>query len=722
MIVLGINGVDEIFHDASATLVADGKIIASVEEERFNRKKHTNGLPFEAINYCLRKAGVSFAEVDHVGYYLDPDVLLKTFYTDVLETYRCDPAGIAYMANAAANIRCVEAKLRQRFPFGAGTKLHFLNHHLVHASSAYHISGFDRAAVLTVDGSGDHESSTLYLGSPYGLEKVHEFLIFPESLGFIYTIFAAHLGLNWISGPGKLMGLAGYGAPDMRLFNDIILLREDCQRPVEIDLSFFDYFRGGAGLSAKALERFGEPLVEGGKLTQAHIDLAASVQKALERAILHIVRQVPKLLPQEKNLCFSGGVALNVTTNRRIMQLGLFDTLFVPPPAYDGGTSLGCALYLDSKFSGRWRYRFDVYTGPDIEIDFEIEQACHSLDHEIEWERLSQDDLIQRAVDCLVSNKFIGWVQGRMECGPRALGNRSILANAMDANVKDNLNARVKKREGFRPYAPSVLREESSQWFDLEDSPFMLLEATVRPEKRHLVPGIVHVDGTSRPQTVTEQANPRYYRLIRSFFERTGVPMVLNTSFNRHGEPIVNRPEEAIAVLLETELDDLFLGSYHVRRKSAQNGIRRRQTDDSASLEEIENLIQLTRVVAHNRARVTGRDPAIIVTDNRQWSYAAAIRLRAGSQMFLEGDRLRARIDTTVEEGRIGVLFVADDLQTTIGNPAEVSKSDGDILLDVVIDNVPPTGWLVFRNNASGSVPSICTVRSIRTFRIRRSR
>jgi carbamoyltransferase len=597
MIILGVSGAEAIFHDSSATLLIDGKIVASVEEERFNRKKHSDGLPFNAIAYCLRTGGVSASDIDHVGFFLEPDVLLKRMYGDIAQQYGRLPRTIAHLAEATSNSFRMEERLRERFTFGTGTRFHYLNHHLTHASSAYHISGYERAAVLTMDGFGERASSTLHAGSPSGLERIHEFMAFPASLGLVYNAMAAHLGLGWDSGPGKLMGLAGYGTPDPHLFEDVIVVRDDRRTPVEIDASFLDFFRlaliwstlqrqaadgrtrtfgrtssfvrGASGLSDAAMRRVGEPRMAGDPLTQRHCDLAASIQHALERAILQIVRQVPQWLPHETNLCLAGGVALNVTANRRILDSGLFERLFVTPPANDGGTSLGCALYLDSRQSGRWSYDFDVYSGPHIEHDFDIAAACAAFGARITYEALHEDELIRRAADCLVANKLIGWVQGRMECGPRALGGRSILANPMDAGIKDALNARVKKREGFRPYAPSVLREASGNWFDLDDSPFMLLEATVHPHQRHRVPGIVHLDGTSRPQTVTESTNPRYYRLIRAFGERTGVPLVLNTSFNRHGEPIVNRPEEAIAVLLDTELDELFLGPYHVRRNGA---------------------------------------------------------------------------------------------------------------------------------------------------------
>jgi carbamoyltransferase len=596
MVILGINGLDDMFHDSSAALVVDGKIAACVEEERFDRRKHSSGLPLRAIDYCVRKAGAAYSAIDHVGYYLDPDVLLKTFYTEIVGQYAHVPRAMAHIAAAADRARSVEARLRETFPLTPSTCFHFLNHHLCHAASAFYISGFERAAVLTIDGSGERESCTLYAGGPDGLRKVHDFLLFPQSLGFVYNVVAAHLGLTWVSGPGKLMGLAGHGIADPHLFDDIIRLRDDCCKPVEIDLSFCNPIRMAAQwsgwkrraarhedaasakmegarvtsyFSAAVRDRFGPAVPEGGGLDYRHSALAASMQVAIERAILHIVHQVTRLLPDETKLCLAGGVALNIGANRRIVDSGLFERTFITPPAYDGGTSLGCALELDSRYSGRRRYDFDVYCGPDIERDFDIAAACASFHGAIRWEKLSEGDLVRCAADALAAHKLIGWVQGRMECGPRALGNRSILANPASPTVKHALDSGVKKREPFRPYAPSILQEESAEWFDIENSPFMLLEATVRHEKRARVPGIVHVDGTSRPQTVSYTANPRYYRLIRAFFERTGIPMVLNTSFNLHDEPIVNRPEEAIKALIETELDALFIGPYLVRRAPA---------------------------------------------------------------------------------------------------------------------------------------------------------
>ena len=711
MIILGINGVDGIFHDASASLLVDGAIVASVEEERFNRKKHTNGLPVQAIEYCLKKAGAAFSDIDRIGYYLQPEILRKTCLTDIVSRFHVDPSRLAYVEQAAASIEGVEARLRQRFAFGPETKFHFLNHHVAHAASAYYVSDFDSAAVLTIDGSGERESSVLFRGCGKSLQKVHDFLVYPDSLGYLYNVFAAHLGLSWISGPGKLMGLAAYGCPDTHRLADIVKLNDDPSRPIEIDLAFFDYYLGGPGLSAAGMERFGAPLAAGATLTQWHFDLAAAVQNALEQAVLHLARQIHHYLPQERNLCLSGGVALNVTSNRRIRDLGGFDGFFVSPPAYDGGTSLGCALFLDAGFAGRWKRFFDPYLGPNIENDFDIESALRGFAGYIEWQRLAESDLIEQAADCLTQGRFIGWVQGRMECGPRALGNRSILANPTGAATKDRLNAGIKKREAFRPYAPSVLQEECSNWFDLEDSPYMLLEAMVHPDRRERIPAVVHVDGSSRPQTVTAAQNPRYYKLIRRFFERTGIPLVLNTSFNQHGEPVVNRPEEAVIVLLATELDDLFLGDYHVRRNPANSRSLEYVSVGGLGVwkqDEIPGLFDLSEI--------GGALPHVSTLPD-QWSYAAAVPLHpASSHLAGIGHKLLLRIQLSVEMGRIGLLFVEDDLRTVLGEPVEQAPSLQASWIDILLDPAPASGWLVIRNCAPGGNPSACTISGIRGF------
>lgn len=570
MIILGINGVDGIFHDASATLIVDGHIVASVEEERFNRKKHTGGVPFESIRFCLKKAGATFAEIDHIGYYLDPAVLKRVFVDDVCEQFGCDPGPITYYGNAAERIALVPQALERTFGPAPKARFHFLNHHLAHASSAFYVSPFDDAAILTIDGSGDRETMAVYRGQGASIEKVRDILVYPYSLGFIYTIVAAHLGLDWISGPGKLMGLAGYGEPDPSLFSDVIKLTDDPVRPLDIDLSFFDYHTGGRGLSPKGLERLGAPREEGAPIEKSHERLAASMQKRLEEAIVHVAGFIPVHAPGAKRLCLAGGVALNVRANRRVLDMGMFDRVFVAPAASDAGTSLGCALYLQAALTHAAPHECDVYLGPDIERDFDIGEALRQRQDAVAFEKFGEEQLVSAAAADLAMNRIVGWVQGRMETGPRALGARSILANAANPRAKEELNARVKKREAFRPYAPSVLAGLAADWFDLAESPHMLFEARVRDDARSRIPGVTHVDGTSRPQTVVASDNPRFHRLLTAFHRRTGLPLVLNTSFNRHGEPIVNSPAEAIDVLVAEDMDSLYLGDYRVTRRSTK--------------------------------------------------------------------------------------------------------------------------------------------------------
>lgn len=558
-----MNGIDGIFHDSSASVVKDGRILASVEEERFNRKKHTNGIPFGAIDYCLKLAQVKLEQIDHIGYYLDPAVMRRALYSDVIERYGAKEEKVRYIADAADRVAGVKQKLMETYGISGDIDFRYINHHLSHAASAYYISGFEEAAILTLDGSGDKETCVLFKGEGPKIAKVRDILEYPESLGFIYTVLADHLGLGWIEGPGKLMGLAGYGKPDPNFFDEVVILREDSSCPVEIDVSYFGYHLGEK-LPQKSIEKFGTPREPGKPFSEAHYNLAASTQYMLERSVVHIAKFIPELLPGFNNLCFAGGVALNVRTNRSLMDTGLFKSLFVPPPAYDGGTSLGCALLLAAEETGQKEFGFEVYCGPNIEADYSVENALATYAGRIRSEQLNEDQIADIASDYVLHDKIIGWAQGRMECGPRALGNRSILANPTNPRAKDELNTRVKHREPFRPYSPTVLLEECANWFDMEESPYMLMEANVLKEKRGMIPGAVHIDGTSRVQTVSAEQNRPYYKLIRRFFEKTGVPLVINTSFNQHGEPMVNRPEEAIEMLLATEMDALFIGRYHI--------------------------------------------------------------------------------------------------------------------------------------------------------------
>ena len=574
MITLGINGVSGIFHDASATIIKDGQLIASVEEERFNRNKHSNGIPFQAIEYCLESAGIDYHEIDNIGYYLQPDVLLENMYNRMISEYGAEPEKVRYIQEVSERISSIPSELSKYFKvdLDISPDFKFLNHHLCHAASAYYPSNYQRAAVLVIDGSGDRESISLYKGEENKLEKVHDFMIFPQSLGFIYSMFSAHLGLGSIEGPGKLMGLSAYGNDCRDLVEDLVSFNDDPYMPVTMHLEHFSYHTGHGDFSDALVQRFGPARKPEDELTEFHRDIAASIQSLISDAIMHIFRQIPVLLPDEKNLCYAGGLALNVLTNRRMHDEKLFDEIFITPAAYDGGCSLGAAYYLHSLSTPlRIDPVFMPYFGPDTTKNFDLPSALERFSDQIDYERLDDRQLFKLAASdlaCKDHQMIVGWVQGSMELGPRALGNRSMLTSPINKDSKYELDRRVKKREGFRPYAPSVLEEHSSNWFDLEYSPYMLLEAKVHEDKRDRVPGIVHVDGSARPQTVNKNINPRYYQLISEFYNITSVPVILNTSFNRHGEPITNTPEEAILVLLETDLDVLYIENWRITKKN----------------------------------------------------------------------------------------------------------------------------------------------------------
>lgn len=581
MNVLGINGIDGLFHDASASLAIDGVIVAAVAEERFTRIKHAGGIPWNAITWCLQKGHVAFSELDAMGYYLQPDRLAQTFVDDIVTHWGGDAIRLRYYLDAAEAIRHVPERLVERFgPTRAS--FHFLNHHLCHAESAYHPGLPGVTAILTIDGAGDRETAMLHVGRDGRLRPVRSMLDYPESLGYVYSVFAHHLGFDWISGPGKLMGLAGYGDPRRVCLDDVIRIDERSEKAVSVDLSFFDYHLGGNGFSLQGSERFGRRRMPDEPIEAIHQDLAASVQRRLEDAMVALARSAKSLVPGADRLSLAGGVALNIRAHRRIVDAALFDQVTVAPAASDDGTSIGAALHLSRSLDpGRpLTSPFAnprLYLGPDIERDYDLLGALDVLRDQIDVERLGDEELARRGAALLAQHAIIGWARGPMECGPRALGHRSILANPTDPMVKSTLNRRVKGREEFRPYAPSILAEHAADWFDLRsangatmESPFMLLEAAVQPDRASRVPGIVHVDGTSRPQTVRESDEPVYHRLLTEFHALTGVPMVLNTSFNRHGEPIVNTPEQAIEVLLATELDALFLGSYVVTRRAVE--------------------------------------------------------------------------------------------------------------------------------------------------------
>lgn len=619
MYVLGINAV---YHDSAACLVRDGDVIAAAEEERFNRIKHgkrpvpftTWELPFGAIDYCLAEAGITMADVDHVAYSYDPAILLDEMLdrstitlplepsagsnpgarsspgagpnpgagiagataqstmqasgvgTAVAERLAAktdtkaadawespwDPLFLSYIVNAPRQLAAAAPHhLKKRFagitpdgPF----QWHYVEHHLAHAASAFLPSPFDEAAIMTIDGRGEAATTTYSMGRGTTIERIGEVRM-PHSLGMLYEAVTEHLGFLRSSDEYKVMALASYGSPHQaREFRQLIRTTDD----------------GGYRVDMERLpELLGPPRARGSAFEQKHFDIAASLQWALEDAVLDLAKTL-HARTGARNLVLAGGVALNCVMNARLRDEGPFSAVWVQPASGDSGTALGAALHVWAQESGveRVDYVMDrAFLGPEYSDD-EVEAF-------LRWSKLPyrrMADVAGETADLLAEDRIVGWFQGRMEFGPRALGARSILASPLKERMRDRLND-IKDREDFRPVAPVVLEEHAAEWFDtMGPSPFMLFVDDVRPEMADHVPAIRHVDGSARLQTINRDQNPRYYDVIDAFSQRTGVPVLVNTSFNTRGEPIVCSPRDAIECFWASPLDDLVIGSFHLQK------------------------------------------------------------------------------------------------------------------------------------------------------------
>jgi carbamoyltransferase len=552
--VLGINCFS---HDTSACLLRDGRIVAFVEEERFDRQRHTKRFPDSAIGFCLRQGGVGVNQVDAVAFAHRPGLDFARGALDALR--RCAAKRLAVQAYVDANLARKELAFRRRWGY-RGRIVH-VGHHDAHAASAFYASPFDQAAVLTLDRGGDFLSTTLQHGrgtSLLPLAAVRN----PDSLGEVYSALTWYLGFKPNADEGKTMGLAPYGRG--KLVDDLgDLVRRTPDGRFQVNLSWFAYHREGGWLSRRFLERYGPPRVPGGEITELHEDLAHAVQVLIEEVALHVARSL-RARSGSRNLCLAGGVALNSVMNTRLLQEAGFEEVFIQPAASDAGNALGAALWVWHQQLGRPREApmEHAFWGPDFPA-----RACE--------EAVSGRGLVVRPVQdapaeaarLLADAAIVGWYQGRAEVGPRALGARSILADPRRPDMKDLLNARVKRREAFRPFAPSVLHERGPDWFGgYYPNPFMLLVLPVRRDRQEAIPAVTHVDGSARLQTVTAGFNPAFHRLISEFGRRTGVPLVLNTSFNLQGEPIVLRPAEAVEDFLRSDMDALFLGDLLVAK------------------------------------------------------------------------------------------------------------------------------------------------------------
>ncbi len=571
-VILGHNA----YHgDASAALVVDGVLVNAVEEERLNRVKHSAGFPGLAARWCLEDAGIAASAVDHVAVARDPSAnlvrkLLRAARTPSIDFLRSRLANAAQVRNVKAELATglglAESELRAQF--------HHVEHHQAHCASAFFVSPFDEAAILSVDGFGDFASTMLARGTGTRIE-VLERVLFPHSLGIFYTAVTQWLGFPKYGDEGKVMGLAPYGE---RAYLDELRRVVDLSGPLfRLNLEYFTHHIEGVDMTwdqatptigrifSPELERLLGPARQPDEpLTKRHEDVAASLQAMLEEGYLHVIRTLHERAPSA-NLALAGGVALNAVANGRIRNETPFEELYIQPAAGDNGTSIGAAYHVWNQQLGRPRgfVMRHAYTGPQ----FDDEQIAEALGASgFDGRRVEDDQLYEWSAEQLDAGKVIGWFQGRAEFGPRALGNRSIVVDPRRHDMKDLLNARIKHREPFRPFAPSILAEEAAQWYEDDyPSPFMVLVYKTRPEKREVIPAVNHVDDTGRVQTVTPADNGRYYRLIEAFRERTGVPVILNTSFNEN-EPIVCTPEEALACFGKTRMDALVLGNYIVER------------------------------------------------------------------------------------------------------------------------------------------------------------
>src|SRR5579871_1936547 len=575
--ILGLNS----FHaDSSAVLLKDGELIGAVAEERLNRVKHFAGFPALAIREVLDLAGIGIADVDHIGINKDSkaNLMAKLGFalTNLGRITKMARQRLEYRAKVrnTPNLLCEALGIR---PTQLRAQIHNIEHHLCHAASCFLVSDFDRAAIFSVDGFGDFASTLTAVGQGTQIEVLDRTL-FPHSLGILYTMVCQFIGYDKYGDEGKVMGLAPYGEPSYDDFFDRLVRLKPNGR-FELDLDYFLHHREGvdysfdeqgypsvAPLFSEAMvQEFGRPRQHGEELTQRDKDLAASLQKCLEKAYFHILNHLYEQTHCEA-LCLAGGVALNSVANGQIFERTPFRQIYTQPAAGDDGTAIGVAYYVHNCVLGQPRPRLmdHAYTGREYG-DEQIQPILDQADGIIA-ERVAEPELYQRTAAAIAAGEIVGWFQGKMEWGPRALGNRSIVAHPGLPHMKDLLNSRIKHREWFRPFAPSVLEERVGECFEqTHPSPFMMLVYKTRPEAREKLCAVNHIDDTGRLQTVSRPDNPRYYALIEAFAARTGIPVVLNTSFNEN-EPIVCTPQEALDCFLRTRMDLLVLGNWMIRR------------------------------------------------------------------------------------------------------------------------------------------------------------
>ncbi len=601
-----ILGISAFYHDSAAAVVIDGNIVAAAQEERFTRKKHDPSYPYNAIDFVLKFSNLKLSQIDHIVFYEKP--FLK--FERLLETYLAfAPKGLLSFCKSMPiwlkyklfqkNTLFNELK-KHDDKFGVLNKIYFSEHHLSHAASAFYPSPYDEAIILTADGVGEWATATVALGNNNNLKIVKE-IHFPHSLGLLYSAFTYYIGFKVNSGEYKLMGLAPYGEPKYKkiILEKLIDVKDDGS--FKLNQKYFNYSTGLTMTNKKFSDLFGQKVRDPNneKLTQFHMDIASSIQSATEEIMI----KISKSLFDEyhvKNLCLAGGVALNCVANGKILKENIFNSIWIQPAAGDAGGAIGAALSFwhmelnkNRKIDNTKDNMKGSYLGPEFSQS-DIEKRLKKKG--ANFKTFTEDEIIKKTSDEILNGKVVGWFQGRMEFGPRALGARSIIADARSAEMQKNLNLKVKYRESFRPFAPSVLYEDLKSWFDLDcNSPYMALVANVKKEKcnemkdnekklfgidklnikRSEIPAVTHIDYSARVQTVHKETNPKYHKLILKFKEDSGCPVIVNTSFNVRGEPIVNTPENAFDCFMGTEIDTLVIGNCFLIKNDQDSSLKK---------------------------------------------------------------------------------------------------------------------------------------------------
>ena len=606
-----ILGISAFYHDSAAALIIDGKIIAAAQEERFSRKKHDPSYPFYSVEYVLREGSLKLGDVDHIVFYEKPflkfERLLETYVAFAPKGFKSFSMSMPlWLRDKLFQKRMLLNELKAHDKnFQDEEKIYFSEHHLSHAASAFYPSPFKEASILTLDGVGEWATTTVAKGQGKDLEMLKE-IHFPHSIGLLYSAFTYYTGFKVNSGEYKVMGLAPYGKPKFKdlIIKELIDLKNDGS--FRLNMKYFNYATGLTMTNDKFSKLFGQKTRNPEKdlLTQFHMDIAASIQSATEEIVLRLASSIFKET-KIKNLCMAGGVALNCVANGKVLKKNIFENIWFQPAAGDAGGSLGAALAFWYQELGNKREAVasgdsmkGSYLGPSYKDD-QVEKILNSLG--AKYEKKDEDSLINTVADHLKNKKTIGWFQGRMEFGPRALGSRSIIADPRSDKMQKELNLKVKFRESFRPFAPSILREEVNDWFDINcDSPYMLLVSDVKKNiqipmnekdqklfgidklnvKRSSIPAVTHVDYSARIQTVHKETNPKYYKLLKRFKEITGCPLLVNTSFNIRGEPIVCSVEDSFKCFMGTNLDILVCENYILFKEEQDEKLKKNYRSD----------------------------------------------------------------------------------------------------------------------------------------------